>query len=533
MPLLKKRSIPGGAIIKLLNNLSVSVDPGLVSAELEKHPYYPSLLSVSDLLTALKIKNGAYHVDFDELADLPTPFLAHSHANGGEFLVINQFTADYVIFATEKRNASKLNVKEFKNIFAGVVLVAEPSSGFSPANRFKTALAAFKTAMIIAGLLLTLALALYFHTDFFGHLNWKTLSLTLLKSAGLITSVLLLIQSIDSDNPLVQALCKTKGKTNCHAILSSKAAKIFEGLSWSDVGFFYFAGTWLFLLFGDRSRLMWEILALLNIVSLPYTFYSIYYQGRIAKQWCKFCCAIQVLLWLEFIPLITVFISNKGLMPAGRLDSSISALAICLLIPVILLMILKPLFLTEHQQGQLKEQLRKFKYNTLLFNKLLAEQPRYEVPSDEWSIALGNPEGHNVITMVSNPYCPPCAKTHKILDEFIEQNPNLQARIIFTANNTENDLKTPVSRHLMALNGLTDKNIVKHALHDWYEQKQKDYKEWAKIYPVAVTEVERDKLDKQKDWCQTAEVTFTPTLLLNGYRLPDLYQLPDLRYMLD
>jgi hypothetical protein len=30
-----------------------------------------------------------------------------------------------------------------------------------------------------------------------------------------------------------------------------------------------------------------------------------------------------------------------------------------------------------------------------------------------------------------------------------------------------------------------------------------------------------------------AEVTATPTMLLNGYRLPELYQLPDLKYMLE
>jgi hypothetical protein len=30
-----------------------------------------------------------------------------------------------------------------------------------------------------------------------------------------------------------------------------------------------------------------------------------------------------------------------------------------------------------------------------------------------------------------------------------------------------------------------------------------------------------------------AEVTATPTMLLNGYRLPNPYQLPDLKYMLE
>jgi protein-disulfide isomerase len=38
--------------------------------------------------------------------------------------------------------------------------------------------------------------------------------------------------------------------------------------------------------------------------------------------------------------------------------------------------------------------------------------------------------------------------------------------------------------------------------------------------------------DKQHEWLEKAEVTATPTLVLNGYRQPDLYQLPDLKYML-
>jgi predicted DsbA family dithiol-disulfide isomerase len=146
---------------------------------------------------------------------------------------------------------------------------------------------------------------------------------------------------------------------------------------------------------------------------------------------------------------------------------------------------------------------------------------------------LGKLEANNIITMVTNPYCPPCAKTHKLLDEFLKERGNVQARIVFTANNTNNDIKTPVSRHLMALNELKDKTIVRKALHDWYEQKQKNYDAWAKAYPIKLNGTEYHKIDTQKAWCKMAEVTATPTMLLNGYRLPDLYQLTDLKYMLE
>jgi thiol-disulfide isomerase/thioredoxin len=216
-----------------------------------------------------------------------------------------------------------------------------------------------------------------------------------------------------------------------------------------------------------------------------------------------------------------------------RVWEALPTIFICLLSPVLFWLILKPILLKLQQLQPLKDQLRKFKYNTELFNKLLSEQPKFAQPDGEWCIVLGNPGASSIITMVSNPYCPPCAGTHKLLDELLEQRSDLQARIVFTASNSENDIKTPISRHLVALNEFEDQDRVKKALNDWYEQKQKNYEAWAKAYPVALNGVEYHKIDKQNAWCKLAEVTATPTLLLNGYKLPGLYQLSDLKYMLE
>jgi ABC-type bacteriocin/lantibiotic exporter with double-glycine peptidase domain len=47
-----------------------------------------------------------------------------------------------------------------------------------------------------------------------------------------------------------------------------------------------------------------------------------------------------------------------------------------------------------------------------------------------------------------------------------------------------------------------------------------------KLNPDQLNESEYYKIDRQHEWRQPAEVTATPTMLLNGYRLPELYQLP-------
>ncbi len=72
----------------------------------------------------------------------------------------------------------------------------------------------------------------------------------------------------------------------------------------------------------------------------------------------------------------------------------------------------------------------------------------------------------------------------------------------------------------------------KKALYNWYAQKQKNYTDWAKTYPLANNTKVFDRMKKQKAWCKMAEVAATPTILLNGYPLPDFYQQPDLKYML-
>lgn len=529
---LKSYSNPDAALIKLLKYSGIRTDANVIINELEKHPDYPSLLSIIDVLTTFKIDNKAFRLSFDELAELPCPFLAHVSSNGGEFLVVTKIDTNNLFVSSEKWNRHRLGIEMFKKIFGGVVLTIEPSPATSSVRTFAAKLTSLKTPVIATGFLLILVSALFFNTTYFSNLNWQIVVLTLFKTAGLITSILLLIQSIDNNNPLVQVLCQSGDKTNCNAILSSKAAKVFEGLTWSEVGFFYFAGTWLLLLFGDGSGTLWQALAILNFVSLPYTVYSVYYQARIAKQWCVLCCTVQALLWLEFVPLI-IHASKSSFSFREATWGDASALFICLLSPIVLWISLKPMFLKLQQLQPLKQQLRTFKYNTELFNKLLSEQPKYAIPDEEWSIVLGNIESNNIIIMVTNPYCPPCAKTHKLLDELLEQRNDIQARIVFTASNRDKDIKTPVSRHLMALQDLPNKSILRKALHDWYEQKQKNYDAWAKIYPVHLNEVEYYKIDKQKDWCQMAEVTVTPTLLLNGYRLPQLYQLPDLKYMLE
>lgn len=526
MPFLTQQENFDAVLIELLYSLGSSVSTTEIINELSVHPDYPSLLALNDILNNFGIESGSYRINSEELSDVPCPFIAHTRKPGNEYLLVNNLDAETVVVTDQNKKHYKIDFAEFERIFDGVVLVPETNETALSQNKASGGLSMEKIgrSLAIALLVSVLAATIVLHSSVLT--SWPNALAGLFKTGGLVVSILLLIQSIDKNNPWVQTLCGGDEKANCHAILSSKAANVFEGLTWSEVGFFYFSGTWAALLFSGGSTAMLQMLAILNIFSLPYTLFSIYYQSRVAKQWCILCCAVQALLWLEFVPLASSFKQPLAIL---NLTSWVN-LPVFMAMPVAAWLLLKPLLLMAQQVKPLKNQLRTFKYNSEMFHALLKEQPKYVLPSEDWSIVLGNVEGENVITMVSNPYCPPCAKTHVMLDDWLNHNPDLQARIVFTANNTDADIKTPVTRHLMALNRLANKTVIKRALHDWYDQK--NYETWAKAYPLELNSPDFSQLDRQKDWCRIAGIKATPTILVNGYVLPTPYQIKDIKYML-
>jgi protein-disulfide isomerase len=134
--------------------------------------------------------------------------------------------------------------------------------------------------------------------------------------------------------------------------------------------------------------------------------------------------------------------------------------------------------------------------------------------------------------MVSNPFCAPCAKTHELLDNWLKQRDDIKLKIIFSTANHDNDQKTKVAKHVAALTLLKDAQLVENALNDWYKQNSKNYDAWAAKYPANFNEEVNNATQKQKTWCDMAEIAFTPTILVNGHKLPEPYRLDDIKYLL-
>jgi protein-disulfide isomerase len=203
-------------------------------------------------------------------------------------------------------------------------------------------------------------------------------------------------------------------------------------------------------------------------------------------------------------------------------------------LPVLLWYAAKPNILRLQEAKNTKREYLRIKFNTEIFGALLKKQKAINLPVDGLGIDLGNPAAANTIIKVCNPYCGPCAKAHPKIEELLEQNANLKAKIIFTAaNNDENPAVKPV-RHLLAIAEQGNKEkMIKQSLDDWYLSETKDYDLFAAKYPMNGELLKQgDKIEAMAKWCTEMDIGFTPTIFINGYQLPDAYSIEDLQYFL-
>jgi len=517
----------------LLKELQIPVTRESIINELQKHPDLFSLRVISDILDHWNITNAAYAVTIKELqeTEIPLPFIACFKK--GEFVLVKRINEKGAVVSNDRWDNHELPINEFIELYQGTILAFQKDelSGEKDyaVKRRKEIVNNFRIPFVVFGFVTILILFLLLNPFYFKAFNWHIGLLSLFKTAGLGVSILLLIQSIDKNNPFVQKLCGSDDSKNCNAILAAKAAKVTEELSWSEVGFFYFAGTWLALLFNTTNGHLIQILAILNLISLPYTFYSIYYQWRVARQWCVFCCAAQAILWLEFFAFFT-FLRSPLVLPV---DFQVwGSLVAAIFFPILLWVFIKPYLMNSEHLKVLKPELYRFKYNKELFKDTIEKQVKYGLLPDENTITVGNQEADNIITVVSSPFCHACSNVHKVLDEFVDGRDDVKLQFIFLTRISSKEFDRKVLSHFMGLKSRYDDFSVKKALNDWYKQKKKDYDSWQVGYPVNEVIDKSDVLVKQKAWCKMANVTSTPTIFVNGRRLPEMYRAEDIEYIL-
>ena len=483
-----------------------------------EHPHKYNLFGLSSMLSDYGIENAGIKIsDKNEIRSIEPPFIAHI---GNDFAIVEKIDKDDIQFI-EGNKRIKIALVEFLKMWTGYALIAEPDKTSKEPDyeiHFRKELFHNLRKMAILSILVFL-FAFAFITDK-SYLHPGVVLLLIINSIGIYIGYLLVLKQLHIQSNYADKLCSLFKYNDCNNILESDAAKFFGVIGWSEVGLGYFISNLIILCF---LPLCIPCLLLINILCLPYSFWSIWYQKFKAKQWCPLCLAVMLLLW-------GVFITGMGFgyidLPAVNPWELIITGSIYV-IAILTINMLIPVIARSSNMENSQYEINSIKADEDVFRTLLMKQPRYEVSKKTSQILLGNPHANLLITVFSNPHCNPCSKMHGRVDELLKKNKDVCVQYIFSSFNKELEIS---NKYLIG--AYLQKNGEAKDIYDqWFESGKFNKEEFFERYPVDINiqEVIRE-FDIHEKWKEQSGLRATPTILVNGYKLPDNFKIEDMHY---
>ena len=283
--------------VAFLNLLEVKHTQSFSDQYFNEHPHKHNLFGLSKMLSDYGVENAAIQIPDKEndISQIQTPFIAQF---GGDFVAVHKVEHEKVSFIWRDVDHA-LNNAIFIESWTGIVLLAESSENsieLDYKEHRKTAFLSLLKRIVlfsVCGIIAILACI--------NNRSYTNVGISLLLAvniAGMYIGWLLLLKQMKVESQYADKICSLFKQQNCNDILESKAAKLFGIIGLSEIGFGYFSANVLLLLFFPS---MLTSIALLNILTLPFTLWSLWYQRIKAKQWCVLCLIVLALLWTIFI----------------------------------------------------------------------------------------------------------------------------------------------------------------------------------------------------------------------------------------
>lgn len=537
---------PSGDTVKvsqaLLDALNIRVNKSTLKRHLIEHPDYPSLQSISDTLVMFGVENLAMSVPSEKFASIPVPFVAQSIEradNSNRFILITNIDSASVTYydpSSDNLIVAEPIVQFEERWLVNSVLLVNAEEAVDEPDYEETRVKQRNSKILLTGVFAVLpCLTVLMCLSTLSQRGYDSLGLVvyiMLMLAGVIITTVLLIYDIDKSNPVLRRICDHSKNRGCGAILNSRGNKI-AGFSWSQIGFVYFLGGLLILLYnGLSSGIVQSLLSVINIASIPAIVYSLSYQLR-EKKWCRLCLSVQGILVVQLF--ISIYMSwYSVIIDSNFRFQDIQILVLSYSLPVMFLAALVPVYKSARHNENLAIKFIRLKRNPKVFDLLLKEEHRLPMAdSSSLGILTGDPELEYDFTIVSSPSCSPCKDLHKQLKQLFKSNPDTKARIIFLTSGNSTDTDVILVKHLLAISEQSGPGVALDALSWWHDNELGDYSEFVKMYPLNTSLDSQDsKVESMNRWCRISGISFTPYVSIDGYHLPSKYSVDDLRVLL-
>jgi len=178
---------------------------------------------------------------------------------------------------------------------------------------------------------------------------------------------------------------------------------------------------------------------------------------------------------------------------------------------------------------QTTQEINSMKADEEVFRTLLTQQPYYKVSKADSQILFGNPDAKLTISIFTNLFCNPCAKIHKRVEKLLYDT-NRKVCVQYIISSFTPNLEF-VNKYLIAAYLGKGHRECEQIIAGWFEKGKLLKESYFKDMQLDMTNPAIEtEFQKHEAWKEKTQLSVTPMILVNGYKLPDNYKIEDLRY---
>ena len=345
----------------------------------------------------------------------------------------------------------------------------------------------------------------------------------LLYGVGLFFSILLLLETYGFQSKIINKFCSNKsGSNGCSPVVLSKGAIIIGEISWSDIGIMYFLSMFIIsLLFPYESNNLAFIIS--SFIAFPYTIFSVYYQWKIARSWCKMCLAVQFILIVLFILSIFVLSGHNHIYRLTNLFT----MTIVVLLVITVYFTIKYILKSFISKKATVEQYKLFKFENLK-HALFISKPLE--PIEETASIIYNKTASDKITVIFRFDCTPCLYHLEEIIETIHAKPDIAIEFVFISWRTTLGKDLPVILHFAMLY-LADPDKFLDELPRYISAYPQVDKYLSR--PSEIDKRVKTMIKSHVAWCAKNKINQTPTYLINNMVTSNYYNFSELISILE
>ncbi len=503
-----------------LNLLNVKHTSTYTNKHYNEHPNKYDMFGLSKMLSHFGVQSLGIRIaeKEDSIWQLELPFIAHV---GYDFVIVEKVSKENITYHWREERLS-VPIKEFINIWSGVTLLFETDDNSIEPNYNKNknleSIIDIQKILLFLSCFLLLGITII-HNQIY--LNLGHSIMMILNLIGIYIGYLLVLKQMKIKSNNADKICSLFSKSKCNDILDSPASKLIGVVGWSELGLSYFLSN-LFILLIIPHLFLYSIF--LNICILPYSFWSIWYQKFKAKTWCPLCLIVQVLFWGLFV---TSLLIGFVKIPQFTLLDIISV-GLIYIMPILLINLILPKLAEGGNVERIKQMFNSIRMNDKYFDVQLKGQAFYNVDKNLSNILLGNPNAEDFITIFTNPHCEPCARMHTRIENFLKVSKD-RFCIQYMLSSFDEELDSS-NEFFIWINKNYSSEERDTIYTKWFTEGKYDKENFFMQYDFTQCEVSEEHR-KHKEWRAQTKFNATPTILINGWLIPDNYSLEDLLYL--